>query len=76
MSRKLNLDEIGQELFREKNTTFSEIQFLVQLENCRSVTMLWNDYIWKCKNLSESVWSTLFRTKKHVNRINSVLQYP
>jgi hypothetical protein len=45
--------DVGHELFQEQNETFSEVQFLVQFEDCRSVTMLWNDYILKRKNLSD-----------------------
>lgn len=47
---------------KKQNRTFSEDEFLVHFETCRSARMLWDDYILKHKDLSESVRSTLFRT--------------
>ncbi|KAH8799892.1 hypothetical protein F5882DRAFT_394033 [Hyaloscypha sp. PMI_1271] len=54
--------DVSQNLFRKQNKTFSENEFLVHFENCRSARMLWDDYILKSKGLSESVRSTIFRT--------------
>lgn len=47
--------EATQDLFRRQNKTFSEQEFLVHFESCRSARMLWNDYILKDKALSKSV---------------------
>ncbi|RFU35244.1 hypothetical protein B7463_g1160, partial [Scytalidium lignicola] len=53
---------ISQNLFRNLNKIISEDEFLVHFENCRSAKMLWDEYILKRKELSESVRSTIFRT--------------
>jgi hypothetical protein len=54
--------DVSQNLFRKQNKTFSENEFLVHFENCRSARMLWDDYILKRKGLSESIKSTIFQT--------------
>jgi F-box domain len=54
--------DVSQNLFRKQNKTFSENDFLVHFETCRSARLLWDDYILKGKELSESVRSTIFRT--------------
>ena len=54
--------DISQNMFRKQDRTFSENEFLLHFEKCRSARMLWDDYILKGKELSESVSSTIFRT--------------